>query len=88
MLIVSGEAHQAIINTVGKSTMPKHRFTVEVDADMTWTDTREFVHDALSSWGGQYFPGNNEQEGDPRFGIKEANVKVMRYTRPRTKPCP
>jgi hypothetical protein len=86
MFGIAGEAHQAITKHCMESTMPKHRFVVEVDADMTWTDTRDFVDDALSSWGGQYFPGNEEQNADPRFKIKEANVKVMRYTRPRAKP--
>jgi hypothetical protein len=66
--------------------MTIHRFVVEVTSSMSWTDTREFVKDAVSSWGGQYFPGNNEQEGDPRFDIKEADVKVTRFIRPRNKP--
>jgi hypothetical protein len=63
--------------------MTKHRFLVEVDSDMTWTDTRDFVEDAVSTWGGQYFPGNDEQDADPRFSIKSKDVAVKRFVRPR-----
>jgi hypothetical protein len=61
--------------------MPKHRFVVEVNSAMTWTDTRDFVLDAVSTWGGQYFPGDDEQNADPRFDIKSKDVKVMRQWR-------
>jgi hypothetical protein len=66
----------------------KHKFLVEVDADLSWADTRDFVMDALSSWGGQYFPGNDEQDADPRFAIKEADVKIKHYRRPTKWPKP
>ena len=60
----------------------KHRFMVEVETDMTWRDTAEYVGDALSSWGGQYFPGNNEEEADPRFNIGAEDVKVRKLVNP------
>jgi len=61
--------------------MPKHRFIVEVDTSMKWTDTRDFVLDAVATWGGQYFPGNDEQDADPRFYIKAKDVRVMKQWR-------
>lgn len=57
--------------------MPKHRFIVEVDTNMTWTDTRDFVLDAVATWGGQYFPGNDEQDAESwKFRTRQGWAKL------------
>lgn len=59
------------------------RVTVRAPVPMREADVREFIRDAVSTWGGQYEPPNadNAFTGDPRFFIGKPpyTVEVVRY---------
>lgn len=57
--------------------MKRLLFKVEiyVDESLSWKDCREYINDAVCSWGGAYHPD------DPLFGIEQEQVNVVRTTK-------
>jgi hypothetical protein len=56
----------------------RETYTVTLNRDprMTVADMKDYIRDALGSWGGQYEPPGAENgwwngEGDPRFATQE-----------------
>ena len=47
------------------------KINIEIPTGMTVADMKEFIHDAVSSWGKQYQP-----LVDPRFDIGDSKITV------------
>ncbi len=54
------------------------RVSLNIPDGLSIADTKEYIQDAVTSWGGQYEPPNqdNEGQGDPRFHMRSAKVTV------------
>jgi hypothetical protein len=59
------------------------KFVIEVADVMSEEDTRDYILDAVQTWGRQCFPGDCESPPDPRFEICDHPVSLKRYQRPR-----
>lgn len=45
----------------------------------TTAAAKDYVHDAVTTWAGSLFPGDEGYEGDPMFDLDRASVKVTLF---------